>query len=225
METAEVQKLLGQLEFYKKSSQLRERTWDALEEQIEVAAREKQACACFLFDIDHFCSIVSATGHDEGGKILMACLARLQETSSSQQAMSYGRDEFMVTTLIKGTEEAMFLAERLRRNLAETVSQMAAAAGAAQSQPTGCSAGIAIYPLHAAEAMALLGKAEEGLYLAKRQGRNLTKLPSFESMTLKSNYYSRVQLERLSALASRLGQSEASLLREALDRLLSDCDT
>ena len=225
MDTAKVQGLLDQLEFYKNSSQLHEKTWDALEEQIELATRERKACACFLFDIDHFCSIVASAGRDEGQAILIACLARLQETFSSQQAMSYGRDEFMVITLIKGVEEAMFLAESLRKNLAETVSMMVSSVVAGQLQPTGCSAGVAIYPLHAGEAMALLGKAEEGLYLAKRQGRNLTKLPSFESMILKSNYYSRVQLERLAALAARMGQSEASLLREALDRLLSDCDT
>jgi hypothetical protein len=69
----------------------------------------------------------------------------------------------------------------------------------------------------------LLGKVEEGLYLAKRQGRGQTKLLSRESMILKSNYYSTVQLERLTELAQKTGHTEASLLRQALDRLLSDC--
>lgn len=41
-----------------------------------------------------------------------------------------------------------------------------------------------------------------------------------EKMTLKSNYYSRASLDRLSKLASATERTEASLLREALDDLL-----
>jgi predicted DNA-binding protein len=38
-------------------------------------------------------------------------------------------------------------------------------------------------------------------------------------MVLKSNYYSRASLDRLSKLATRMNRTEASLLREALDDL------
>ena len=41
-----------------------------------------------------------------------------------------------------------------------------------------------------------------------------------EKMVLKSNYYSRASLARLSKLAGRLNRTEASLLREALDDLI-----
>jgi len=39
-------------------------------------------------------------------------------------------------------------------------------------------------------------------------------------MVLKSNYYPKSQLERLSKLAAALERTEASLLREALDELV-----
>ena len=39
-------------------------------------------------------------------------------------------------------------------------------------------------------------------------------------MVLKSNYYTRPALDRLSKLAGRLNRTEASLLREALDDLI-----
>ena len=39
-------------------------------------------------------------------------------------------------------------------------------------------------------------------------------------MVLKSNYYPKRQLDRLTKLSAALGQTEASLLREALDRLI-----
>lgn len=38
-------------------------------------------------------------------------------------------------------------------------------------------------------------------------------------MTLKSNYYPKAALGRLSKLSSALNRTEASLLREALDKL------
>ena len=39
-------------------------------------------------------------------------------------------------------------------------------------------------------------------------------------MTLKSNYYSRANLDRLAKLSATSDRTEASLLREALDDLL-----
>jgi len=41
-----------------------------------------------------------------------------------------------------------------------------------------------------------------------------------EKMVLKSNYYSKANLERLTKLSSATDRTEASLLREALDDLL-----
>ena len=40
-----------------------------------------------------------------------------------------------------------------------------------------------------------------------------------EKMTLKSNYYSRANLDRLAKLSGATSRTEASLLREALDDL------
>jgi diguanylate cyclase len=40
-------------------------------------------------------------------------------------------------------------------------------------------------------------------------------------MTLKSNYYTKAQLERLAKLSNTTGRTEASLLREALEELLA----
>jgi diguanylate cyclase len=41
-------------------------------------------------------------------------------------------------------------------------------------------------------------------------------------MVMKSNYYSRATLDRLSALSRATNRTEASLLREAADKLLSE---
>jgi diguanylate cyclase (GGDEF)-like protein len=224
MERSETQGLLNQLQFYQNSSQLKEKAWEVLEEQVARAAQTRSILACILLDIDHFCLLVETAGQALGESILLGCLNGLQDNPVTYQAMSYGRDEFIIIAPARGIEDATFLAESLRRKVAEVVSRETGSLLTNLSFSVGCSAGIALYPIHAGEATTLLGKAEEGLYLAKRQGRNMTRLPSDESMILKSNYYSRIQLERLAALATRTGRSEASLLREALDRLLTDSD-
>lgn len=224
MEHSETQDLLNQIPFYENNSQLKEKAWEVLVEQVAVAARTRNTLACIILDIDHFFSLVETTGRTLGESILLGCLNGLQDNPITYQAISYGRDEFIVIAPARGIEDATFLAESLRRKVAEVVSSQTGSIPTSLPFSVGCSAGIALYPIHAGDATALLGKAEEGLYLAKRQGRNITRLPSDESMILKSNYYSRIQLERLAALATRTGRSEASLLREALDRLLTDSD-
>jgi predicted DNA-binding protein len=55
---------------------------------------------------------------------------------------------------------------------------------------------------------------------AKRDGRDRVALYVEEKMTLKSNYYSKANLERLAKLSTATDRTEASLLREALDDLL-----
>ena len=61
--------------------------------------------------------------------------------------------------------------------------------------------------------------AVEALMRAKREGRGRVVIYVEEKMTLKSNYYPRASLDRLSKLSSATDRTEASLLREALDDL------
>ncbi|HLZ62477.1 MAG TPA: GGDEF domain-containing protein [Ktedonosporobacter sp.] len=220
----ESQRLFDQIEFYRQNARLKEKAWGLLEEQIILAGQKQESIACILLDIDHFHLLVSSHGSEIGYLLLTKGLEGLQEVTSTKQIMSYGRDEFMAVIPAKGIEDAVFLAESVRQHLAKVILKTVTDRDIFPAFQIGCSAGVALYPYHANETMALLGKTEEGLYLAKRHGRNLTKLPSNESMVLKSNYYSQVQLERLAMLARKTKQTEASLLREALERLLSSND-
>ena len=82
------------------------------------------------------------------------------------------------------------------------------------------SAGIAANPPHGTTAEELWRAAGEALMRAKRDGRDRVALHIEEKMVLKSNYYSKANLERLAKLSSATDRTEASLLREALDDLL-----
>ena len=63
--------------------------------------------------------------------------------------------------------------------------------------------------------------ANEALARGKREGGGRVAIYVEEKMVLKSNYYSRAALDRLSKLAARTNRTEASLLREALDDLFT----
>ena len=82
------------------------------------------------------------------------------------------------------------------------------------------SIGIAARPPHAPTIEDATRAAVEALMRAKREGRGRVVIYVEEKMTMKSNYYPRASLDRLSKLSSATGRTEASLLREALDDLL-----
>jgi diguanylate cyclase len=73
---------------------------------------------------------------------------------------------------------------------------------------------------HGTTAEDLWRAAGAALMRAKRAGRDQIALYVEEKMVLKSNYYSRAALDRLTKLAGATGRTEASLLREALDDLV-----
>lgn len=80
--------------------------------------------------------------------------------------------------------------------------------------------GLAARPAHASEYADLKRAADEAMVRAKREGRARACIYVESKMVLKSNYYPKSQLERLSKLSGALGRTEASLLREALDNLI-----
>jgi diguanylate cyclase (GGDEF)-like protein len=210
------------ISFYHDAFSLRQAAMQLLEDQIAAAQSKDGTVALSLFDLDNFRPIVQARRIDLAQSILAACLQTLQAGVTHGAAASMGRDEFITLVQDVQIEEALLLTESLRTQLTTIIREILQREGfldLEQGHP-GCSAGVAIFPSHAAEVPILLGKAEEALYRAKRAGRNQIMLPPQEKMVLKSNYYSNIQLERLTRLAARTQRTEASLLREALDQLL-----
>jgi len=210
------------ISFYRDASMLRQDAMRLLEDQIAAAQERDGTLALSLFDLDNFRPILQAERADLAQSILSACLDSLKAGVSKGAAASLGRDEFITLVPDVKVEEALLLTERLRGQLAAVIGETLkreSYPGLEQAHP-GCSAGTAVFPLHAPEGPILLGKAEEALYRAKGAGRNQTMLPPQEKMVLKSNYYSNIQLQRLAGLAERTKRTEASLLREALDQLL-----
>ena len=123
-------------------------------------------------------------------------------------------DEYAVALPRASAESALILLEEIRTHFASHDASPEVA------RRVEVSVGIAARPQHAATVPELMRAADEALFRAKREGKGRVAIYVEDRMTLKSNYYSKASLERLSKLSSATGRTEASLLREALDELL-----
>jgi diguanylate cyclase (GGDEF)-like protein len=161
-----------------------------------------------LADIDDFEGLNREQGREAGDAVLRSVERTL--TGSLPAGAVVGRlggDEYAVALPRVTAEGALILLDEIRAHLAER-------------EAVDVSIGIAAQPQHATGAAALLKAADEALLRAKREGRGRVAIYVEDRMTLKSNYYPKAALERLSKLSDATGRTEASLLREALDDLL-----
>ncbi len=167
-------------------------------------------------DLDGF-GILNETHGTETGDAVLAAFERLLAAALPRDALiAHARgDEFAVALPDTTCEEALLALEPVRAGFAGSE----AVAGLAQR--LGVSVGIAGRPAHGCTAEELLEAADAGLVRAKRAGGNRIAIHVDERMILKSSYYPRPALHRLTKLARRTGRPEASLLREALDDYLA----
>jgi diguanylate cyclase len=170
--------------------------------------------ALALTDLDGFTVINNTHGRDAGDAVLAAWDRVLRANVPREGSVArLGGDEFAVVLPGTSAENAVVLLEELRRHLASmTIEGVADAVHA--------SVGVAANPPHGTTAQELHRAAGEALMRAKRDGRDRVAMYVEEKMTLKSNYYSKANLERLAKLSAATDRTEASLLREALDDLL-----
>ena len=127
-------------------------------------------------------------------------------------------DEFFVYSTEYRSENILMELEEIR----ETISEWATTCNGVPVKVTVTGA-VAEMPRNAATVEKLLNLLSEGLRLGKKQGRNRVVFAPSEreqKMVMKTNYYLRSQLEKLSKLARITERTESSLLREALDDLL-----
>ncbi|HTX00904.1 MAG TPA: GGDEF domain-containing protein [Acidimicrobiales bacterium] len=170
--------------------------------------------AVALTDLDDFAAINDTQGRDAGDAVLMAWDRVLRANIPRDGSVArLGGDEFVVVLPGSSAENAVVLLEELRRHLTGMAVEGVAEAVSA-------SVGVAANPPHGTTAEELCRAAGEALMRAKRDGRDRVAMYVEEKMVLKSNYYSKANLERLSKLSSATDRTEASLLREALDDLL-----
>ncbi len=118
-----------------------------------------------LLDVDHFKAYNDTYGHPQGDLVLKGladCLRDCTECSEGMPAR-YGGEEFVVLLPTSGTQEAMRVAELLRRRIAERPFPCA---------PVTASFGVATFGHGCGDAESLIELADQALYESKSRGRN-----------------------------------------------------
>lgn len=123
-----------------------------------------------MVDIDHFKSFNDTYGHDVGDEVLRM-VASILDTVSGGRAYRYGGEEFALVFSGKTTTESLPELERLRAAIAGESLEFVVKGKPVQTQVK-ISIGVAENDKQHKMPEAVLKFADEGLYKAKRAGRN-----------------------------------------------------
>lgn len=139
-----------------------------LAEELGRTHRHGRPLSLLLLDIDHFKQVNDQYGHVAGDRLLRAVAALLDENRRTEDFLGrYGGEEFAVILPETELEQAMVVAEKLRRCIANAklnydgqVIRMTVTIGVAQAAPDG------------AGPAQLISRADKALYRGKEDGRN-----------------------------------------------------
>ena len=128
----------------------------------------------FMVDLDHFKSVNDTYGHSAGDMVLVQMRQRLQEVfRESDYLIRWGGEEFLLIARTTNRDEAAAVAERIR--IAVSAGEFDLGSGVKLAKT--CSIGFACFPFLLAHPRLLswsqvVELADQGLYMAKRGGRN-----------------------------------------------------
>lgn len=124
--------------------------------------------ACMMVDADHFKEINDTYGHDAGDEVLRRLARQLRYSVRTDDIVCrLGGDEFLILCPRTSLEGAMQLAEQVRAAVASL--RVPAGTGAWTGS---ISAGVAARRSGIASVEELMKVADEGVYVAKRKGRD-----------------------------------------------------
>jgi diguanylate cyclase (GGDEF)-like protein len=139
-----------------------------------------------FIDLDDFKQINDRYGHTVGDQVLreigwlLDSQQDLGESTgrSSDFAARYGGEEFALILPDTSMDGALSAAERLRNRV--TTLTMLPELAALRTPPFSltCSIGIASFPIHASVPSQLVVAADSAVYVAKRAGKNCTRMAS-----------------------------------------------
>jgi diguanylate cyclase (GGDEF)-like protein len=165
--------------------------------------------AVAAIDVDRFDLINDQEGFEAGDAVLRDVEDALLDGLPGGAVVGHVKgDEWVVALPDATAEELLIVLDGIRRQLATTGRVTIAG-------------GIASRPPHGTTVDDLLAAADGAQVRAKEGGGNRMTIAAEEKMVLKSSYYTKAALRRLSKLSERTNQTEASHLREALDAHLA----
>lgn len=123
-------------------------------------------------DIDYFKSINDNHGHEAGDTVLQTtALLLLEQTRSEDIVCRYGGEEFVAVLPGASLAHALERAEHWR----QAFERLDFAYKGRVIKST-MSFGVSAFPMHASDQDSLIRQADDALYLAKSDGRNLIRI-------------------------------------------------
>ena len=146
----------------------------ALEREVDRVARSGEPALLLTLDIDHFKRVNDTHGHAAGDQVIKAVAAALLECVRPMDLVArVGGEEFAIILPNCGSTFGSTVAERVRRRIAA----QPVAVSALLKIPVAVSIGGAFAPQWVRTTPALWQeRADQQLYMAKAQGRNLVRL-------------------------------------------------
>ena len=140
---------------------LMERSWES-----------QKPVAILMFDIDHFKTVNDTYGHGVGDEVLREVANRTNRNLRNFDLVArYGGEEFIVVMPDTDRDAAYAVAERLRRRVGEETFPVSDQVG---EITVTISIGVAVADGEGDTMEAILKRADDALYMAKRSGRNRT---------------------------------------------------
>jgi len=145
----------------------------ALESEIRRSLRYGGNFSLLFIDLDNFKPINDRYGHLAGSEVLKQVATVITGCLRDVDSVfRYGGDEYVVLLLESGPEVALRAAERIRKKLEEHGFHV----GADEQAHVTASIGVASFPEHGRDKVVLLKRADEGMYVSKKQGKNRVRI-------------------------------------------------
>ncbi len=144
-----------------------------LENEIRRCIRYKHKMSLVMIDIDNFKGVNDTYGHLTGDIILREVAAKISSTVRKIDIPArYGGEEFVVILPETKKNDALIIAERLRKSVAEIVVKTAEGY---EIRPT-ASFGVAEHPIDGIDAKTIINSADTALYHSKHNGKNVVSI-------------------------------------------------
>jgi diguanylate cyclase (GGDEF)-like protein len=143
-------------------------TQECMEHELARSVRKGRPLSILLFDIDRFKLVNDRLGHKEGDAVLKAVADAAHSMLRGEDYFGrWGGEEFICVLPDATREDAIALAERMRKNIAHT--EVEASSGVLTVT---ASFGVSTFPHDGDSIDKLIAAADAALYHAKRAGRD-----------------------------------------------------
>ena len=144
-------------------------------EEVARAIRTQEPLACLFLDVDHFKAVNDTHGHQVGDQVLRGVAGMIRDQLRTTDVLGrYGGEEFSGLLVNASRDAAMEIAQRIRA----AVEAHRFDVGKPEPLTVTISIGVAMLATKSGEANMkvladdLVDRADQGVYNAKRQGRN-----------------------------------------------------